>query len=88
MKKAKSPKTKDVDWPKYEAIGAHMISQEVAISCFLEIFSKTNPTTAKAVSQLMKKACSKIPDAQYPGVNKRVQQYIELIESNLGPVSH
>ena len=88
MTKDKSEKTTDDALSKYEALSAYLLSQEVAISCFFEVLAKSNPTTAKAVSQSMKKACSKISDAKHPGVNKRIQLYIALLESNLGHVSH
>lgn len=83
----KKPK-RSIDISQYQALNAQIISYEVAIACLFEVLAKSNPTTAKSVAQAMKKASRNIPDSACPGLGKKIQQYIMLLESDSGPTLH
>jgi hypothetical protein len=68
---------------QYEAIGAHMLSQEFVVSCLLETLAQSQPAIAEIVARKMKESMGKLPIDQYPGVRERLDKYLDLIRTQL-----
>lgn len=75
----KKPNTK-VD---FEAIAAHMISQEIAMACLLEALAKQQPSLARSVAASMKESILKMPLDKVPGLELKIETYLSLINTQL-----
>ncbi len=69
--------------PKPIPLGAQLISLEIALVALLQVMARTEPAAAQRVVVTMRDIASLVPEKHFPGVSKKVEQYVETIEAEM-----
>ena len=69
--------------PRPIPLGAQLISLEIALVALLQVMARTEPAAAQRVVVTMRDIASLVPEKHFPGVSKKVEQYVETIEAEM-----
>lgn len=69
--------------PNIDALGNQIIAYEVTLTAILQVLAYADPAIGQAIAQAMRDINTKKVPASFLGVQERVNEYIDLIESQI-----